>query len=119
MAGFQTTTVAVRSDFDAPDGHTVTTNPTALSSVTATERLTLTLPASGFRAATAAAGFDALAVDVETAVETWVGTTLGVNTGSKNVDYIATIFSVEPASIYTNDANTNYTVGVEVKVRVY
>lgn len=119
---FVTKDVIIGNDIIAPAGHSQSTSETPLTSQQILEKPALTIAASGVVAATAVAGFDALFTAIESAVDTYIGTTLGVDTASNSVDYNAIVTVIElPAvtDIYLNDANRDYLVSVTVKVRIY
>lgn len=119
MAGFQTVSTIISTGLEAPSGHSQNTSATALASVSLHEKQSFSIAASGTRAATAAAGFDAVIAAVTTAVQTWIDTTLGVDITAKDVDYIATVYAIALDSPYLNDASAAYSVSVDIQVRIY
>lgn len=121
MAFVTTSTIYSPALSNVPSGVSTPSSATELVSVNITENPLFTV-AGTESAATAAAGFDAIATDIDSQVQTYIGSTLGVDTLTNSVDYIAKITSLGLSSqedIYLNDANRSFSVGVEVKIRIY
>ena len=111
--------LVVGPDIEAPAGHTQTETEPAIAGVDIKEDVVLTIGASAFAAATAAAGFDALFVDIESEVDTYIGTTLGVDTVGNSIDYNAIVKKIEhkaDSDIYKHDATRNLDVTVLLNI---
>jgi len=122
MAFVNTDTIITKDLAQANPGHAQSYDPVALSPVSFDEDITLTIAKSGIVNATAATGFDNLISQVDTDVQTWIDTTLGIDTTAKSVDYVATVKRVSAENLtdlYQPDANNNFAVLVNVKVKVY
>lgn len=119
---FVTKSLIVGSNINPPSGHSQLTTSPGITGVDITETTTLSLAASGFVGATQSAGFDALFTDIETAIDAYIGTDLGVDTSGNSVDYVATVQRIELSDnndLYLNDATRNVAVVVNILIRIY
>lgn len=123
MAFVTTNTIITAALASANPGHSQATSASALSAVNIRENVTLTIAKVGVVNATPATGFDALITAADTAIQTLISTTWGIDTTGNSVDYLATVYGVRDYEAATDqyrpDASNNFEVDVEVQVRVY
>lgn len=125
MAGFTNTRVYINTNkvLNAPDGHNIPTAPDSnVGAADIEETETFQLTAGDYTNADEATAFDALIAALETAIETLIGTTWGVPTASKTIDYNAEIISVKRGlasdSIFLAEANDKFVIIVNLSIAI-
>ena len=107
---------------NAPTGISSQTSEASISGIQITENIEVEVAANTVENATKATAYDALVTAVNTAVQTVIGTTWGIDTTGNTVDYNAKIFRVKrgttPTDIYLPAANVDFVVSVELSVKV-
>jgi len=124
MPGFQTTTTYYNPSLNGvPVGATSPSTATPLVAVSFSENVTFTEAKVGIVGADKVVAFDAMVTAIDTAVQSWISTTLSIDIATADVDYNAEIFAyadvVSADEVWLNDASSNFYIEVNIKVRVY
>lgn len=103
----------------APSGHTVNTSPSDIGTVDVERDITIEVTCSDATTTTAAAGFDDLfKTELVSALDTYVGTTAGVDTSGNTVDYNFNAKEVARDNIFLNDATGTFVISGKLQIAV-